>query len=47
MVGDQGFEPRMSKTPDLQSSAVANAARHPIKLEKLASLAGVEPAFAE
>jgi hypothetical protein len=29
MVGDQGFEPRMSWTPVLQTSAVANAARHP------------------
>lgn len=29
MVGDQGVEPRMSETADLQSAAVANAARHP------------------
>jgi hypothetical protein len=27
MVERQGFEPRMSKTPDLQSSAVTHAAR--------------------
>jgi hypothetical protein len=29
MVERQGFEPRMSKTPDLQSSAVTHAARTP------------------
>lgn len=28
VVGDQGVEPRMSKTPGLQSGAVASAAHH-------------------
>jgi hypothetical protein len=30
MVECQGFEPRLSKTPDLQSSAVTHAARTPV-----------------
>lgn len=29
LVGDQGFEPRVPEATDLQSAAVANAARHP------------------
>lgn len=29
MVDDQGFEPRAPESTDLQSAAVANAARHP------------------
>ena len=31
VVDDQGIEPRMPEAPDLQSSAVTNAARHPKK----------------
>ena len=29
LVDDQGFEPRAPESTDLQSAAVANAARHP------------------
>lgn len=34
LVGDQGFEPRMSETARLQRAAVANAARHPNRLKR-------------
>lgn len=30
LVGSQGFEPRMPEASDLQSDAVANAARYPL-----------------
>jgi hypothetical protein len=30
LVGSQGFEPRAPKSTDLQSAAVANAARYPL-----------------
>jgi hypothetical protein len=39
MVDNQGIEPRMPKATDLQSAAVANAARYPC----LAHRTGFEP----
>ncbi len=39
MVGRQGIEPRMPEAPDLQSSAVANAAHGPW----LERVGGIEP----